>query len=123
MSLKSSMGYPSVDTLGRIARGLVRRHPRAMRLRTAGRSRGGDPLLLLTVGHGARNVLLVAGLHANEPAGGATSLRLARTSATGATGAGGTTGTGGRVADARGLCDLSRASGISCCFSTRTAPG
>ncbi|UCM90266.1 M14 family zinc carboxypeptidase [Streptomyces marincola] len=108
--MKSSTGYPSVDTLGRIARGMVRRHPRAMRLRTVGRSRGGDPLLLLTVGHGARNVLLVAGAHANEPVGGATSLRLAHKLATGATGAGGTTGTGGRVADGRGLFDLSRAS-------------
>jgi hypothetical protein len=43
-----------------------------------GRSRAGRPLLMLTVGQGRRNVLVVAGPHANEAAvGGATVLRLA----------------------------------------------
>lgn len=43
-----------------------------------GRSRAGRPLLMLTVGQGPRNVLVVAGPHANEAAvGGATVLRLA----------------------------------------------
>lgn len=43
-----------------------------------GRSRAGRPLLMLTVGQGVRNVLVVAGPHANEAAvGGASVLRLA----------------------------------------------
>src|SRR6185312_494881 len=50
---------------------------RDARLRHVGASRAGDPLLLLSVGHGSRHVLVVAGPHANEPVGGATALRLA----------------------------------------------
>ncbi|MDT0342632.1 M14 family zinc carboxypeptidase [Streptomyces litchfieldiae] len=56
---------------------MVRRHPEVFRLRRVGASRAGAPLLLLSVGHGSVNVLLVAGAHANEPVGGATSLHLA----------------------------------------------
>ncbi|GAA1963815.1 M14 family zinc carboxypeptidase [Kitasatospora viridis] len=56
---------------------LVRRHPRACRLRTVGRSRAGRPLHLLSVGHGPRHALVVAGAHANEAAGGATVIELA----------------------------------------------
>jgi hypothetical protein len=55
----------------------VDRHPRDARLRRVGTSRAGLPMRLLSVGHGSRQVLVVAGPHANEPVGGATVLRLA----------------------------------------------
>ncbi|MFG3246444.1 M14 family zinc carboxypeptidase [Streptomyces sp. NPDC048187] len=66
-----------MDELGARAAALVARHPRHARLRRVGTSRAGSPLLLLSVGHGSRNALVVAGPHANEPVGGATALRLA----------------------------------------------
>ncbi|MFG3549464.1 M14 family zinc carboxypeptidase [Streptomyces sp. NPDC047725] len=66
-----------MDELGVRAAALVARHPRGARLRRVGTSRAGTPLLLLSVGHGTRQALVVAGPHANEPAGGATVLRLA----------------------------------------------
>ncbi|MBQ0852672.1 dehydrogenase [Streptomyces sp. BH-SS-21] len=69
--------YPSVDELGVRAAALVDRRPRDARLRQVGTSRAGLPLRLLSVGHGSRHVLVVAGPHANEPVGGATVLRLA----------------------------------------------
>ncbi|MFC7895686.1 M14 family zinc carboxypeptidase [Streptomyces sp. NPDC057381] len=66
-----------MDELGARAAALVARHPRHARLRRVGTSRAGTPLLLLSVGHGSRQTLVVAGPHANEPVGGATVLRLA----------------------------------------------
>ncbi|MFH9013399.1 M14 family zinc carboxypeptidase [Streptomyces sp. NPDC017943] len=69
--------YPTVDELGARAAALVARHPRDARLRRVGTSRAGTPLWLLSVGHGERHALVVAGPHANEPVGGATVLRLA----------------------------------------------
>ncbi|MFJ5261914.1 M14 family zinc carboxypeptidase [Streptomyces sp. NPDC088387] len=69
--------YPTVDELGARAAALVTRSPRDARLRRAGTSRAGNPLWLLSVGHGSRHALVVAGPHANEPVGGATALRLA----------------------------------------------
>ncbi|CAL9608057.1 hypothetical protein SUDANB2_05565 [Streptomyces sp. enrichment culture] len=69
--------YPTVDELGTRAAALVARHPRDARLRRVGTSRAGTPLWLLSVGHGDRQALVVAGPHANEPVGGATVLRLA----------------------------------------------
>ncbi|MFJ2604044.1 M14 family zinc carboxypeptidase [Streptomyces sp. NPDC087425] len=69
--------YPTVDELGARAAALVARHPANARLRRVGTSRAGRPLLLLSVGHGSRQALVVAGPHANEPVGGATVLRLA----------------------------------------------
>ncbi|MCT9075544.1 M14 family zinc carboxypeptidase [Streptomyces fulvoviolaceus] len=69
--------YPTVDELGERAAALVARHPRDARLRRVGTSRAGTPLWLLSVGHGSRQALVVAGPHANEPVGGATVLRLA----------------------------------------------
>ncbi|MFK4145297.1 M14 family zinc carboxypeptidase [Streptomyces sp. NPDC004065] len=69
--------YPLVDELGARAAALVARHPRDARLRRVGTSRAGTPLWLLSVGHGPRQALVVAGPHANEPVGGATVLRLA----------------------------------------------
>ncbi|MEV6109773.1 M14 family zinc carboxypeptidase [Streptomyces sp. NPDC051940] len=78
--LTNSQGYPTVDDLVRGAREVVRRHPEVCGLREVGRSRAGDPLWLVSVGDpgpGDRNILVVAGPHANEPAGGATALHLA----------------------------------------------
>ncbi|MEU4083033.1 M14 family zinc carboxypeptidase [Streptomyces aureus] len=66
-----------MDELGVRAAALVARCPGEARLRRVGSSRAGAPMLLLSVGHGSRQVLVVAGPHANEPVGGATALRLA----------------------------------------------
>jgi hypothetical protein len=66
-----------VDDLAQAAAALTARHPRTARLRHVGTSRAGTPLPLLSVGHGSRHALVVAGPHANEPVGGATALRLA----------------------------------------------
>ncbi|WP_322900202.1 M14 family zinc carboxypeptidase [Actinacidiphila rubida] len=70
--------YPTTAEVVDGARALTVRFPGTCRLREVGRSRAGRPLLMLTVGQGPRNVLVVAGPHANEAAvGGATVLRLA----------------------------------------------
>lgn len=69
--------YPAVDELERRARALVRAAPGTARLARIGESRAGRPLWLLSVGHGERHILSVAGAHANEPVGGASALRLA----------------------------------------------
>ncbi|WP_128374757.1 M14 family zinc carboxypeptidase [Streptomyces cavernae] len=66
-----------MDELSARAASLVAGRPRDARLRRVGTSRAGDPLWLLSVGHGTRQALVVAGPHANEPVGGATALRLA----------------------------------------------
>ncbi|KPH98649.1 peptidase M14 carboxypeptidase A [Actinobacteria bacterium OK074] len=70
--------YPGVDELERQARALVAAAPGVLRLRAVGESRAGRPLWLLSAGHGDRQILTVAGAHANEPVGGASVLRLAR---------------------------------------------
>ena len=69
--------YPTVSGVAAGARLLTRRHPDLCRMRLAGESRAGRPLWLLSVGHGARHVLVVAGPHPDEQAGGATALWLA----------------------------------------------
>lgn len=69
--------YPTVDEVTATARRLALRRPGLCRLRQIGSSRAGEPLWLLSIGHGSRNVLVVAGPHANEMVGGATVLRLA----------------------------------------------
>lgn len=66
-----------MDDLGARAAALAARHPGTARLRRVGTSRAGTPLWLLSVGHGGRQALVVAGPHANEPVGGATVLLLA----------------------------------------------
>ncbi|WP_053848184.1 M14 family zinc carboxypeptidase [Streptomyces sp. NRRL B-24085] len=76
-ALPPLLRYPTVDELGARAAALVARHPKDARLRRAGTSRAGHPLWLLSVGHGSRQALVVAGPHANEPVGGGTVLRLA----------------------------------------------
>ncbi|MDN0197287.1 M14 family zinc carboxypeptidase [Streptomyces sp. S.PNR 29] len=76
-ALPPLLRYPTVDELGARAAALAARHPRDTRLRRVGTSRAGAPLWLLSIGHGSRQALVVAGPHANEPVGGATALRLA----------------------------------------------
>lgn len=66
-----------MDELAARAAALAVRGSGDVRLRRVGVSRAGSPLWLLSVGRGARQVLVVAGPHANEPVGGATVLRLA----------------------------------------------
>ncbi|MGW0795610.1 M14 family zinc carboxypeptidase [Streptomyces sp. NPDC002692] len=70
--------YPTLDELLRGAREAVAARPGVLRLRDIGSSRAGRPLWLLSAGNGPRQLLTVAGAHANEPVGGATSLRCAR---------------------------------------------
>ncbi|MGW0707162.1 M14 family zinc carboxypeptidase [Streptomyces sp. NPDC002643] len=67
-----------MDELSARAATLVARHPHRARLRRVGTSRAGTPMWLLSIGHGSRHALIVAGPHANEPVGGATVLRLAQ---------------------------------------------
>ncbi|MBD0843353.1 M14 family zinc carboxypeptidase [Streptomyces sp. TRM68416] len=69
--------YPTVADVTESARRLVSRFPGAGRLRRIGTSRAGRPILMLSVGHGPRHVLVVAGPHSDEPVGGATALALA----------------------------------------------
>ncbi|WP_328912621.1 MULTISPECIES: M14 family zinc carboxypeptidase [unclassified Streptomyces] len=70
--------YPTTVEVTEGARLLALRYPGICRLGRVGSSRAGRPLMMLTVGQGSRNVLVVAGPHANEAAlGGATVLRLA----------------------------------------------
>jgi hypothetical protein len=69
--------YPTLAGLARDAHALVAGRPGFLRLRDVGVSRAGRPLWLLSAGHGSRHVLTVAGAHANELVGGASSLRLA----------------------------------------------
>ncbi|MBD0735237.1 M14 family zinc carboxypeptidase [Streptomyces sp. CBMA29] len=69
--------YPTVSGVAAAARVLTRRHPDLCRMRLAGESRAGRPLWLLSVGHGSRHVLVVAGPHPDEQTGGASALWLA----------------------------------------------
>lgn len=69
--------YPTVAEVTESARRLVSRFPGTGRLRRIGTSRAGRPILMLSVGHGPRHVLVVAGPHPDEPVGGATALALA----------------------------------------------
>ncbi|OIJ63055.1 M14 family zinc carboxypeptidase [Streptomyces mangrovisoli] len=77
MSLLPELRYPSVAELVTAARALTAHRPALCSLRQVGTSRAGRPLHLLSVGRATRSVLVVAGAHANEPVGGATSLALA----------------------------------------------
>ncbi|MFJ3887197.1 M14 family zinc carboxypeptidase [Streptomyces rubrogriseus] len=69
--------YPTVAEVTEAARRLVSRSPGTGRLRRVGTSRAGRPILMLSVGHGPRHVLVVARPHPDEPVGGATALALA----------------------------------------------
>ncbi|GGM11491.1 hydroxylacyl-CoA dehydrogenase [Streptomyces fumigatiscleroticus] len=77
MSSLPVLHYPTVTELTARARALAARRPDVCTLRQVGVSRAGRPLHLLSVGGAARAVLVVAGAHPNEPAGGLTLLALA----------------------------------------------
>ena len=69
--------YPTAAEVTESARRLVSRFPGVGRLRRVGTSRAGRPILMLSVGHGPRHILVVARPHPDEPVGGATALALA----------------------------------------------
>ncbi|MER6731526.1 M14 family zinc carboxypeptidase [Streptomyces puniciscabiei] len=75
--------YPTVAEVTESARQLASRSPGAGRLRRIGTSRAGRPILMLSVGHGPRHVLVVARPHPDEPVGAATALALAERVASG----------------------------------------
>ncbi|MEV0319343.1 M14 family zinc carboxypeptidase [Streptomyces sp. NPDC050658] len=77
MSQLADQRYPNVAELVLSARKLAAHRPALSTLRQVGSSRAGRPLHLLSVGRSPHAVLVVAGAHANEPAGGSTLLHLA----------------------------------------------
>ncbi|NUS10603.1 MAG: 3-hydroxyacyl-CoA dehydrogenase [Streptomyces sp.] len=80
MSHPTADAYPDVAGVVAAASAFVRFRPGLCTLRVAGRSREGRPLYVLTVGHDrprVRNVLVVAGPHADERVGAASALRIA----------------------------------------------
>ena len=64
--------YATVDQLSKWGWTLADSQPDRFRLREYGRSRAGEPLQVLSLGEGARQVLVVAGPHAGEPISGTT---------------------------------------------------
>ncbi|MFF0011901.1 M14 family zinc carboxypeptidase [Streptomyces sp. NPDC005374] len=77
MSLLPELRYPTVTELTRSARALAALRPDVCRLRQIGVSRAGRPLQVLSIGDARRAVLVVAGAHSNEPAGGPAALAVA----------------------------------------------
>jgi hypothetical protein len=77
VSILPELRYPTVTELLSSARALAARWPGLCTLRQVGVSRAGRGLHLLSVGRARRAVLVVAGAHSNEPAGGPTVLALA----------------------------------------------
>ncbi|MEU9700297.1 M14 family zinc carboxypeptidase [Streptomyces sp. NPDC047981] len=69
---------PDLPQLRAAMRKLATNRPGECELSTVGSSRSGEPLELLTVRGGPTAVLVMAGVHPNEPVGGATVLTLAR---------------------------------------------
>src|SRR4051812_38569400 len=76
--------FPTLPELLGSARRLARNSEGLITWREFGESRQGEPLGLLTVGHGENNALVLAGVHPNEPVGGLTVLAMARRLAMGA---------------------------------------
>ncbi|WP_369173239.1 M14 family zinc carboxypeptidase [Streptomyces sp. R28] len=77
MSLLPELRYPTLTELIRSVRALAAHRPDLCVLRQVGSSRAGRPLLLLSIGHARRAVLVVAGAHSNEPTGSSTLLAVA----------------------------------------------
>jgi hypothetical protein len=77
VSVLPELRYLTVTELVSSARALAARWPGVCALRQVGVSRAGRALHLLSVGRARRAVLVVAGAHSNEPAGGPTLLALA----------------------------------------------
>ncbi|WP_405647966.1 M14 family zinc carboxypeptidase [Streptomyces uncialis] len=74
-------GYPTLNELHHTAKAIRRGFPKRVELRTLGRSRGGQDMLMLSVGKGRNNALVLGGPHPNEPTGFLTALHLARLAA------------------------------------------
>lgn len=70
--------FCTVDELNAAVARLVRENPDVCRIGRIGTSRLGEPLRMLSVGHGPEHVLIVGGPHPNEPVGLLTVLHLAR---------------------------------------------
>ncbi|GAB2633007.1 M14 family zinc carboxypeptidase [Streptomyces capparidis] len=70
--------FPTVDGLGAQVARLAEEFPGVCRLRRIGTSRLGEPLRMLSVGHGPEHALVVGGPHPNEPVGLLTLPHLAR---------------------------------------------
>ncbi|MFE7129262.1 M14 family zinc carboxypeptidase [Streptomyces sp. NPDC057638] len=73
--------YPTLSELHRGVRAVGRDHPRRTELRTVGTSRAGRDILMISVGAGRNNALVLGGPHPNEPTGFLTALHLARLAA------------------------------------------
>lgn len=71
--------FPTVDEVLAGLRAVAAAHPELTQWRRIGTSRLGEPLQVLTVGRGTHQAVIFAGVHPNEPIGGATALHLART--------------------------------------------
>ncbi|GAB3275106.1 M14 family zinc carboxypeptidase [Parasphingorhabdus pacifica] len=71
--------FAGVDELVEAIREIARRHPDLAEMHRIGTSRDGEPLWSLTIRGGDRQVLVVGGVHPNEPIGGVSALHLART--------------------------------------------
>lgn len=68
---------PSVDEVNAAVDALVARAPGRCQVRRIGTSRLGEPLRLLSVGHGSRHALVIGCPHPNEPIGLLTVVQLA----------------------------------------------
>ncbi len=71
--------FAGVDELVEATRKIAREHPELAEMRRIGTSRDGEPLWSLTIHGGEKQVLVVGGVHPNEPIGGVSALHLART--------------------------------------------
>ncbi|MDM8084377.1 M14 family zinc carboxypeptidase [Cellulomonas cellasea] len=70
--------FPAVDALLASFDALVARHPGLASSRRIGTSRLGEPIPMVSIGHGRRQHLMFAGVHPNEPVGFRTLEHLAR---------------------------------------------
>lgn len=71
-------GFPGVDELSADMRAFAVGNPDAVTHSILGTSRNGDPIDEFTIGSGSRHVVIVGGVHPNEPIGFRTIQRLAR---------------------------------------------
>ncbi|WP_419996877.1 M14 family zinc carboxypeptidase [Streptomyces boninensis] len=76
-SVPATDHYPGVDELLDSFRELAARYPALITERRIGTSRLGEPLYCFTVGAGASDLVVVGGVHPNEPVGAVTALHLA----------------------------------------------
>ncbi|QCR18100.1 M14 family zinc carboxypeptidase [Agrococcus sp. SGAir0287] len=70
--------FPTVDALLADFAGLAAAHPDLVRAQRIGTSRLGEPIHAYAIGSGSRDVIMVGGVHPNEPIGFRTLQHLAR---------------------------------------------